>query len=82
MRVNNQTSDPVDYEQNGSGGTEENGSRCPQTGQVAKKDSKTLPYLCPNPPYALTLRIQSEPPVEVRISGITDPDLTVTLANQ
>lgn len=82
MRVENQTSDPVEYEQNGGGGRPENAcDECPQVGSLAPGAAKELPCLCGTPPYEVSFKTQmKEPAVQVTVTGIRDPKAVVVLA--
>jgi hypothetical protein len=87
MRVNNQTSDPVDYEQTGGdppdpkalAGQEE---ACYQGGTLEPGESKDIVDPCEPPPYTVEFRTvdSKSPATYVKVSGITRKDAVVVLA--
>lgn len=79
MRVNNQTSDPVDYEQNGSGDPlPETANRdAAQAGHLAA-NSETPPFVpSGNPPYTVTFTAAGHKPATS--CQFSDPQATVNL---
>lgn len=81
MRVNNQTSDPVEYEQNGSGGNEnfERNDGC--KGTIDSGGHSDF-HPCGSPPYRLHIWTDTDPGVGVDIQEITDSKLVVTMSDK
>lgn len=84
MRVNNQTSDPVDYEQNGGGPVDPSDrttEACRQNGSLAPGASKEITDPC-GPPFNLRLWTTGikRPKIEIRIEDIPNKDAVVVLS--
>lgn len=76
MEIDNQTNDPVDYEQVGSGGgTEE--EDCMQTGQVGKQSQETFEP-CGLPPYSVRIKDAKTQQPRVDVANV-EPNLKVVL---
>jgi hypothetical protein len=81
MRVDNQTSNPVEYEQTG-GGTPDPKDEAALASQSGKLHANSeTPSFTPvgTPPYAVKFTNEDRPTQQVNSCKFTDPDATVTL---
>lgn len=83
MQVNNQTSDPVDWEQNGGIPPTEDGVDCPITGHL-EPGHKSDPFEpCGVPPYTVTFTSTStvKLPRMASVKGVKTADAEVILVS-
>lgn len=82
MRVNNQTSDPVDWEQNGGSPNEEE-ELCAEFGHLDPGE-KSDPFVpCGEPPYSVSFVTSSttKPVKAAKAEGILDPEAQVVVVS-
>lgn len=81
MRVENQTSDPVEYEQTGGDPLPEDGEQCVHKGTLNPGEKKTIPDPCgPRFDVQFSTTATKVPKVTVRIEGIQNKDAVVVLS--
>lgn len=83
MRVNNQTSDPVDWEQNGGSPNEEEVELCSESGHLDPGEKSDPFEPCGMPPYVVSFVTSSttKPVKTAQAEGILDPDAQVVVVS-